>query len=154
LELYPSEFKDRSKIAADVRTNTLVVRGRRELLDVIEAVLLSLDGFETTSKPQGKRAADRRNAAEDVVGAPPTREAGGRATWLSSLQMVADPDSEVQRVREDYRRLDQKAHELARELRQTQQAATSKGLSSREDPACVKLQEQLQSTVEAAFDAR
>jgi hypothetical protein len=149
-EMYRSEFQ----IAADVRTNTLVVRGTPEILAMIEAVLINLDDIESADKPPAKRVADRQNGTDDTIGGPPQREATTRDDWRTSLQDAADPDSEVQRVRENFRRLDQKAAEQARQYREAHQAAATKGVSSLEDPSSKKLKAELEETVQAAFDAR
>jgi hypothetical protein len=109
---------------------------------------------EAAERSPGKRSADRPDVAGDTIGLPPTGATTARGNWLQSLQMAADPDAEVRRVQNEFRRLDQNASGLARQFLKAREAAAAKGLSSLEDPACVKLKEQLQSTVEAAFDAR
>ena len=154
LELYPSEFKDRSRIAADVRTNRLVVRGTPAILDIIEAVLINLDSSEPADKPRGKRFADGQAVNGDTAGWQGARAASPGEKWRRSSQTAEEPDPEVRRIRDDFRQLDRNAAGLAREYRRAQAAAAKTGLSPLEDPSCLKLKEQLQSTVESAFDAR
>jgi hypothetical protein len=152
LAMYPAEFMNRSKIAADIRTNVLVIRGTRDFLATIEAVLVNLDDIKAAERTIGNRAANGHPAADPTRGFP-TQSGMARDSW-PSLQMAADSDSEVRRVQQEYRQLEQKAADLAGQYWQSQATAAGKGASAADDPASAKLKTALEGTVQAAFDAR
>jgi hypothetical protein len=92
------------------------------------------------------------------LGAQEKPAAPGKATEdrqeSAGASMAKGPDSEVKRLSQKYRRLDQKAAELARQYRQAQGAVAAEGSSPSEDPASAKVKVALEETVRAAFDAR
>ncbi len=148
LELYPAQFTDRSKIAADSRTNALVARGPHDLLDVIEAVLLNLDEAQTAKRAEEKGARDPRNGSAAAGGAAPSRGASARDNWVADLQTAADPDAEVTRMKEEFRRQEQQAADLARKYRHAE------GAASPDDADLQKIKAALEGAVQAAFDHR
>ena len=148
LEMYPAEFRNRSKIAADARTNTLVVRGPRDLLNLIEAVLLQLDETESAKRPERKGVRDAQNKSEAIGEVIRSRPASARENWVADLQTAADPDAQVARMNEEFRRQEQQAAALARQYQQGQASA------SPDDADLKKRKAALRGTVEAAFDAR
>jgi hypothetical protein len=148
LEMYPADFKSRSKIAADARTNTLVVRGPGALLNLIEAVLLNLDESETAKRPEEKGARDPQNRFPAAGKAAQSRRAGARDNGVAELQTAADPNTDVARINHEFRRREQQAAEMARRYRQAQTAA------SPNDTDLQKFRAALEHAVRAAFDAR
>ena len=127
MQLYSDEFNSgKVTMSADARTNSLLVRGPRESLEIMEAVLITLDDVETV-----------------VRGDASTPAGAGRPEMLKGrLRPPATPAAQ------EYRRHDEQAARIAAAYR-SQQAATPS-----EKEKLDHLRTLLRSEVVAAFDTR
>ncbi len=146
--VFPEKVLNRTTINADVRTNSLVIRGPEDVLEVLEAILVTLDGFEGDASHPFAGTSGGDNKKGTARERPKTPESLARETWLKELQSTDQPEAEVAHVAQEFRRQNQLSADLAQQFRKMQ------NVMHPDNPRLQKVKAQLDSAVKAAFDAR
>ncbi len=144
--IFPKKILNLTTISVDIRTNSLVVRGPEDVLAVIEALLFTLDTQDArkpfVATPGANNKKDAAKEGQQTLASPTPED------WLKELESAVDPETEVARVDQEFRRQDQLAVELAQQYRETHSS------SAPDRPGLLQIKAALENAVTAAFEAR
>jgi hypothetical protein len=135
--VWPAEVANNLVIAADSRTNTLIVRASSEKLEAVEAIILLLDNMAARTRPI---------PANSEAGEAATLEATARVSRNGPGPMVSYGPGE--QAAGEYRQFEERSMALAGEYRQQQAVAPD------DSKKLEQVKSELHNAVRATFDAR